>query len=150
MGFAEDILKFKEKATLQASTSCNKAVETLFNNVVELSPNSPTRQGKYSTGVVKGNWYSEINGYNNTVGVNPDPSGASSYSRIKATLAAQPFLGKDSMVSLSNSTPWIKYVEYVGWPKDYSGNSSGWKWTGKQGPYSMVSTAIANFRGAYL
>ena len=146
MAFTLDINKWGQKALTQANTSvCNKA-EKLFNNVVELSPNSPTRHGPFSTGVVKGNWYAAVNGINSSVGSSPDPSGASSYSRIKSTLATLPFLGKDATVTLTNSTPYIRFVEYLGWPKALS--PAGWNWSGKSGPYSMVQTAVINFKGA--
>ena len=146
MGFAEDIKAFQAKALAQANTSISKKVESLFNNVVELSPNSPVRKGPFSTGVVKGNWYVAVNSVNYTVGSSPDPSGASSYSRIKSTLATMPWLGKDATVAFTNSTPYIRFVEFIGWPKNYP-NPSGWKWSGRSmTPYAMVSTAVVNFK----
>ena len=148
MGFAEDIKKFQEKATLAANNSVCKAAESLFSDVIVLSPNSPTRQGPYSTGVVKGNWYTAINSVDSSSTTSPDPSGASSLSRMKAVMAAKPFMGKDAVVTFTNSTPYIQFVEYIGWPQGYP-NPSGWKWSGKATPYAMVSTAIMNFKGVY-
>lgn len=150
MGFAEDVLKFQQKALADANRSICNATEGLLTNVVALSPDSPTRKGPYSTGVVKGNWYTAINGFNYSVDSTPDPSGASSLSRIKATLATMPFLGKDATVTLTNSTSYVNFVENVGWPKDYPGNNTGWDWSGKSGPYSMVKTSVSNFRGKYM
>jgi hypothetical protein len=148
MGFADSIEKWGQKALTEANASICKRAESLFTNVVVLSPEPPGKGG-YSKGVIKGGWYSAINGFNNTVNTAPDPSGISSLSRIKSTLAAMPFFGKDATVTLTNSTPYIRYVEFIGWPANYPGNNTGWKWTGKIGPYSMVSTAVSNFRGAY-
>lgn len=148
MSFAAAIKAFEEKALAQANTSVSNAVESLFNEVVFLSPDPPGKGG-YAKGVVKNSWYTSINGVDLTIGSTPNPTGAASLSRIKAALSSKPFLRKDGFITLTNSTPYINYVENIGWPKNYPGNSTGWAWTGKVGPYSMVKTSVTNFRGRY-
>lgn len=144
MSWATEIDKWCKKVPVEVNNSISFKAAGVFNEVVELSPNSPTRTGPFSSGIVKGNWFPSVNSISSNVSTNPDPSGATSYSRIKAVLATMPWWNKDASVSLSNSTPYIRFVEYIGWPKNYP-NPSGWKWSGV-GPYAMVQTAIVNFK----
>lgn len=146
MAFASVIDNWCKKVPVQINNIISYRAAGVFNQAVEFSPNSPTRIGKFSTGIVKGNWYTGLNSFNTSFSQSADPSGATSYSRIKSTLAMMPWLGKDASVTLSNSAPYILFVERIGWPKNYP-NPSGWKWSGRVGPYAMVQTAITNFKG---
>jgi hypothetical protein len=147
MGFASDVDKWCKKVPLEVNNAvCNK-YEPLLNEVVVLSPNPPGKGG-YSKGITKGGWYPSVDSINYSVNSVKDETGATSFSRIKAILASKPFLNKDATLYFSNSTPWINYVENIGWPKNYPGNDTGWDWSGKIGPYAMVQTAITNFKGA--
>ena len=147
MNFSESIKAFEKKALLAANRSRSNAIESLFTEVVVLSPDPPGK-GNYAKGLVKNSWYASIGLPDLTVGRTPNVNGADSLSRIRSILTMLP-LNNDAVVTLTNSLPYINYVENVGWPKNYPGNNTGWQWTGKVGPYSMVSTSITHFIGRY-
>lgn len=146
MSFADDIKKWEQKALLAANTSLCKAVESLFTDEVVLSPIKPT--ANYATGLLKNSFYPQAGGgYDMTVGTVPDDSGTGSLSRIKALMATKPFLGRDNIVSLTNSVPEAYRADVLGWPSGEGTN--GWIWSGKVTAYGFTSQALNNFKGAY-
>lgn len=147
MDFAEKIKAFQQKALLEANRKVSLAVESLFTDVVVLTP-SPANPGDYAQGHLVNQWMPEAGGtFSSDVNISTNPNGSDSLSRIKVLLTEQLFFGKDNIITLTNNVDYAYRAEYVGWP---SGDSStGWHWSGKVGPYKMVATAVNNFRGAY-
>lgn len=144
MGFADDILKFKEKALLAANQSVSNAVESLFTEVVVRSP-SPSNPGNYATGQLVNSWFTAVGGtYDMSTTSVTNPYGSDSLSRIKAALSQNLFYGKDNSISLTNSDSMAYRAEYLGWPK-----TAGTPWKGRVGAYHMVSISVNNFKGAY-
>lgn len=147
MGFAEDILKFKEKALLDANKSVSNAAESLFTQIVVLSP-SPTNPGLFAQGHLADQWYPAVGGeFSADISSSTNPSGANSLSRIKAILAQQIFLGNDNTLTFTNNLNYAYRVEYLGFPA--GGGTNGYIWSGKVGPYRMVGTAVINFKSKY-
>jgi len=145
MGFASNIRAFQIKAVGKASQNTNNAVESVFTDTVVLSPIQPVAQ--YSTGLLKNSYYAKIGGFDLTVGTVPDASGSASLSRIKAMLALNPFLGKDNIVTLTNSVEEAYRADVLGWPAGQGTN--GWVWSGRVQAYGFRSHAVNNFRGRY-
>lgn len=147
MGFADDVKRWEEKARLQMNKSVSNAVESLFTNIVVLSP-SPSNPGAYATGHLANQWYPSVGGsFDTSLTMSTNPNGADSLSRIKAILAGQIFLGKDNVITLSNNCDYSYRVEYLGFPAGQGTN--GWSWSGRVGPYRMVGAALANLKGKY-
>lgn len=146
MGFADDVKRWEAKALLAANNSLCKATESLFTDEVVLSPVQPA--ANYATGLLKNSFYAMVGGgYDTTVGTVADSNGTGSLSRIKAAMATQPFLGRDNIVTLTNSVPEAYRADVLGWPLGEGAN--GWIWSGKVKAYGFTSQAVNNFRGAY-
>ncbi len=150
MGFANSIAAWEKKALAAMDKGVSNSAEDLFTQVVVNSPEPPGKGG-YSTGLLKNQWYTGVNGdVSHMLTTATSPIGADSLSRIKSSLSRKIFLGKDSSITLSNNVPYVRYVEYIGWPKDYPGNDTGWDWTGKIGPYGMVNNSVIVWKAKYL
>lgn len=135
-----DLQAFSDKAMLQASTNTNKIVEDLFKQTVLGSP-SPSNPGVFAKGLLVNQYYTEVGGgYSTDVGTATDDFGADSYFRIAETLAEQPFLNKDNVVTLANNTEEAYYADKLGWKAGLGTN--GWVWTGNVGPYAMRTNAV--------
>jgi hypothetical protein len=145
MGFADDIRAFKDKALKQASDNTNKIVEDLFLAAVRFSP-SPSNPGPYATGLLVNQWYSSISSPDLSVTGATSPTGTDSISRIMALKVGNPFLGKDNVVFLTNSTEEAQYADMFGWAK--GAGTNGWVWSGKPA-YYMRSKAISYIQGTY-
>ena len=146
MGFADSIKAFEKKALLAANTSVNKAVESLFNEVVAHTPTAP--EANYAKGLLINSYYTAVGGFDLTVGTATDYYGGASLSRIKSLAVGNNFLGKDNFVTLTNSVDHAYRADKIGWPMGEG--SSGWHWTGKVGAYNMRDKAIVNWKGKYL
>lgn len=148
MGFADDIKKFRDRAIKAASDNTNKVVEDLYRTNVYMSPEPPSKGG-YSIGTIKNNWYSSIATPDMSYSGLSDINGVSSISRIVSTLSQNPFLGKDNVLYLTNSTPWAYRADKVGWPKNDPKNNTGWDWSGRVLPYLFTSTAMQTIINKY-
>lgn len=146
MTLSLDIKKWEEKALLAINKSfCNK-VEELFVEPVKESPDPPG-VGGFAKGLLKNSWFVQVNGTDDTVGTVPNAIGADSLSRIKAVLTIYPFYGKDAYITLTNSVEHAYRAEVLGWPQGEG--THGFTWSGRVGPYSMIRTAVTNFKGKY-
>lgn len=145
MGFAEDIKKFQDKALLAANKSVCNAFEYVATQAVELAPEKPTAE--FATGLLKNSFYAKVGGFDLTVGTTANPSGSDSLSSIKAAVATKPFLGKDNVITLTNSVDHAFRANSLGWPLGEGAN--GWVWSGKVVAYNFIGKAVNNFRGAY-
>lgn len=148
MSFADDVKRWEAKALAQMNKSVSNAVESLFTNVVVLTP-SPANPGLFAQGHLADQWYTQAGGgFSSDISSVTNPNGANSLSRIKAILAQGIWLGKDNIVTLTNNVSYSYRVEYLGFPAGEGAN--GFLWSGRVGPYRMVGTAVTNFRGKYL
>lgn len=147
--FSEQIKAWEQKALAVANKSVSNAVEELFTSIVVASP-SPISdpQAKFSKGLLINQWYPSVGSASSEEGTSTNDHGIESLSRIKAMIAANPFMGKDNIVFLANNTEQAPHAEYLGWPKGEG--TSGWKWTGTVIPYSMISKSVAKIRGMYM
>jgi hypothetical protein len=146
MSFLDDIKAFRDKALSQASTNANTVTEEFFTKVVTISPAKPAAQ--FAVGHLKDNYYTAINGYDMSTSGSVSMSGASSIARIKATLAQNPFLAKDAMVSMSNNVGYAYRADKLGWMPKGKG-TNGWYWSGRTGPYLMTSLAVSYTLGVF-
>jgi hypothetical protein len=144
MSFADDIKAFQAKALESANTSVCKAIETGFTSIVVLSP-SPSNLGPYAKGLLANQYYTEIGGnYSSNLTMSTSDYGADSISRIKATIAAKPFLGKDNIVTMANNCDHAYNAEMLGWMP-----SANPRWKGAA-PYKMVAKSVIALQGEYL
>ena len=141
MGFADDVKRFRDKALKNASDNTNKIASELFKTTVDYSP-TPSGKGGYSLGTIKDNWYSSVSTPDTSFSGSVSVTGDSSLSRIDYTLSQNPFLGKDNVVFLTNSTKWAYRADKIGWPSGDTTNDTGWDWTGKIGPYMFTSMSV--------
>jgi hypothetical protein len=128
MGFADSIKAFGNKAKREVNNHIVEVATELFNEVVAGTP--------VDKGVMINNWYAgDSKVYNPAYNENStDKSGMASYTQIASLKAYQGFVGRDSSISISNSTPYGFRAEYAGWPAP--------KWTGRIGPYAMIANAF--------
>lgn len=146
MSFESDIKAFQAKALLAANKSVCKVVEEVFTQTVVLSP-SPSNQGPYAKGLLANQYYTDVGGsFSGDITSATNPNGADSLSRIKATMASQPFFGKDNVVTLTNNTEEAIYAERLGWKKGEGTN--GWTWSGTPA-YGMVVKAVIATKAKY-
>lgn len=138
--FSEQIKAWEQKALLAANKSVSNAVEELFTSIVVASP-SPSNPGPYAIGLLANQYYPMINGFSQEISTATNPNGSDSLSRIKSILAGRVFYGKDNFITLTNNTDHAYLAEVTGWQAP--------QWSGKQGPYSMVSRSVAKLRGMY-
>ena len=150
MSFESDIKAFQAKALLAANKAVCKVVEEVFTGAVTHSP-SPISdpQAKFSRGLLINQWYPQVGGFSTEQSTATNDYGSSSLSRIKATVAAMPFYGKDNIVTLTNNVDHAYRAEVLGWPEGKDPNSN-WNWTGMVMPYGMVRKSVEAVRGAYI
>lgn len=147
MGFAEDVKAFEKKALTAASNSINKRIIYLFTSVVGYSPTAP--EAKWSKGALIDQWFPSVGKSPNfAMNGSLNYQGANSMSRINSLFSQPLFLGKDNIVTFTNSVSYAYRAENLGWPKGLD-SKSGWTWTGRVAPYKMVSKAVNDFKGAY-
>lgn len=146
MSFLTDIEAFAKKAVLKASSSVANVAEDLMTATVINTP-SPSNPGPYAKGLLANQWYSSIGDFSSMVSSDANSNGIASLSRIKATLASNPFLGRDNVVTLTNNLDYAYRAEHLGWPAGQGTN--GRHWSGRQGPYAMVSKSMAYVQGKY-
>ena len=140
MGFGDSVKLSVAKMEKSLSDNILATTTDLFNTTVSLTPVATNMTFKglpANPGELINNWYT---GY----GINvSDKSynhfaanilGSDSYQRISEVAKSVEFIGKDSEISLTNSTPYGFRAEYAGWPAP--------KWTGKSVPYGMVRNAL--------
>ena len=113
--FADQLRKEMDAEFERVNKEILNIVVDTFNFAVKVSPVYP--MAKYSKGEFINSWYPAVNGFDHTVSGNYDSSGSGSLSRIAGLLSSNAFLGKDAMVSLSNSVPYAHRVEFLGWPE---------------------------------
>jgi hypothetical protein len=134
MGLKDDLLAFREKALQQASISTNKIVRDLDTQAVNLSP-SPSNPGPFAKGLLVNQWYASVGSSpSSEVGTATSDTGVDSLSRLEATLASNPFYGKDNIVTFANNVDHAYYAEVLGWQPPL--------WSGHQGPYAMARGAV--------
>lgn len=128
MGFADSIRTYNTKAKTQVNAKVNAISVELFNEITKGTPDDK--------GVLKNNWYVGYGkSYNTAYNANStSKQGMASLTRISVLKTSTTFLGRDGVVSLTNSTPYGFRAEYAGWPKP--------KWTGTVGPYAMIAKAF--------
>lgn len=148
MSFADDIRAFAEKAIKATSDNTNKIVEDLFVLNVSLSP-TPSGKGGFSLGTIKNNWYASKDSPNTAYSGSVDASGSSSIASINALIASNVFLGHDSVVYLTNSTPWSYRADKIGWGSGDPTNDTGWSWSGRITPYFFTSTSVQTILSRY-
>lgn len=150
MSFFSDIQAFEKLCLEQASQNTDNITEELFTQAVVKSPTKMSDpQAKFSKGLLVNQWYPEAGGaYSSMVTTATNMSGADSLSRIKSTLSAKPFYGKDGVVTLTNNTEQAYRAEKLGWPAGEGAN--GWVWSGRQStPYAMVAASIQYIIGKH-
>jgi hypothetical protein len=128
MGFADSIRAFEKKAKAEVNTKVNEIAIELYEEIVKGTP--------VDKGVLINNWYIGYGKvYNTTYSENSASNvGMASLTRISSLKLNTSFLGKDGIVSLTNSTPYGFRAEYAGWPYP--------QWTGRVGPYAMIAKAF--------
>ncbi len=146
MSFLDDVKAFRDKALLQASINTNAVTEEFFTKVVKLSPAKPAAQ--FAQGHLIDNYYTAINSYDMSTSGSISMTGSSSLARIKATLAQNPFLGKDAMVSMTNNVGYAYRADKLGW-KPAGKQANGWYWSGRTGPYLITSLAVSYTKGVW-
>lgn len=135
MGFADSIRAFEKKAKVEVNDKVNAIAIELYDEIVKGTP--------VDKGVLINNWYLGYGKvYNTTYSENSTAKdGMASHTRISALKVNTSFLGKDDVVSLTNSTPYGFRAEYAGWPYP--------QWTGRVGPYAMIGKAFLQVAPKY-
>jgi hypothetical protein len=128
MGFADSIRASRDKVKRQVNDKIVNIATELFTEVVHGTP--------VDKGVLINNWYADTgSAYNSSYNENSaSKDGMSSLTQIASLKTYTGFVGGDSSVSLSNSTPYGFRAEYAGWPTP--------EWTGRVGPYAMIGKAF--------
>jgi len=129
MAFGASIKAFGDKTKREVNDKIVEIAMELFTEIVKETP--------VDKGVLINNWYTGTGSqYNNSYNENmTDRSGMASYGQIATLRSYKGFLGTDSTVSMSNSTPYAFRAEYAGWPQ-----ADGW--SGRVGPYAMIAKAF--------
>lgn len=135
MGFADSIRLHNGKVKRQVNDKIVAIATELFTEIVEGTP--------IDKGILINNWYAgtgrAYNGSYNESAASKD--GMSSRMQIASLRVYTGFVGRDSSVSLSNSTPYGFRAEYAGWPTP--------TWSGNVGPYAMIAKAFIKVAPKY-
>lgn len=132
-----------QRITKEINDRCYKITIELFLRIVALTPSPTQRKAQHATGLLVNQWYPAIgNVWSIESSDLHEDSGASSQSRIRGMRGGGEFFAKDGRASLSNSIPYAVRAEKVGWPKNEG-------WSGKVGPYAMVSLALQEIGAKY-
>lgn len=146
MSLSKGIDAYILKVQLELNKAVTYITRELYRSVVYLTP-SPAHPGDTAKGLLANQYYLAVgvNNFSSDVGTNVSINGASSLGRIEETLSQNLWLGKDNTVSMTNNISYAYRAEYLGWP---AGDSSGnWHWSGRVGPYKMISQSVNKIKG---
>lgn len=129
MGFADDVRASLIRINARQSEKLQQDIQDLFVKVVDYSP-SQLIGSKFAHGVLKNQWYPQINGVSSVSGQDADQNGSASLQRIVSTCAEIPKNG-DFSISLANNLPYSYRAEALGW--------------GFTPAYGMISRAVVDF-----
>lgn len=140
MGFAQSVKQNSRKVLHQVNQSAYGIAKELFSHVVKLTP-SPSHPGPYAVGHLANQWYPSEGDFSEELDSRTSDTGADSLSRI-ASLKGGAFNMRDGVLTLTNNLSYAYRAEYLGWPA-----SEGW--SGRIGPYHMVSLSIQTVAAKY-
>jgi hypothetical protein len=135
MGFADSIKLAASKMQSQVNAKIDEVATDLFTTIVNKSP--------ILTGNLSNNWYVGLGSgnYNYSYSMSTNKDGVQSRNQISLLRNVTEFLGKDGEVSFTNSTPYGRNAEYLGWPTP--------QWSGRVGPYAMVRNSLLEVATKY-
>jgi hypothetical protein len=138
MGFEASLRLNVAKMQQDIDQKISFIAEDLFTTIIGLTPVSGENIAPKNDhpGLIKNNWYASKNGFDLSFDRPENPSGADSLSSVKALYATGTFLGVDGSVSMCNSAPYVRNVEYDGWTRTR--------------PYAMVANGFTESLGAKL
>jgi hypothetical protein len=131
MGFGDSVRASANKMKQQLNDKATEIAVELYEKTVELTPvGSPTNK---KHGELKNNWFVGIGSVNKSYTPNFDDNGTASLFRIYSIRKSNAFLGKDNVVTLTNTVDYGFRAEYAGWPSP--------KWNNTL-PYAMMRNAL--------
>ena len=141
--FAYKLRKIANKQLKEVDQSVCKIARDLCHSVVELTP---VGLSEYPGGLINvpgelvNNWQPAVNSINTSLQQRPGPSKTGAHKRIDTTIVNGTFK-QDGYISFTNATHYVNLAEKIGWPEP--------RWSGKTGPYAMVSRSIAEILSKY-
>jgi hypothetical protein len=133
MGFAASVRQNTSRMIARVDYAIQARARKLFTHIVDLTP-SPANGAPFSKGLLANQWYVAVNGISDELSSSCSPSGADSISRINS-IPVGVWRSADGFVSMANNVDYAFQAEYIGWLPP--------RWTGRQGPYAMVSSGFA-------
>ena len=116
--------------------------EDLFVGIIQDTPVATVPyQGEFHPGLLKNNWFTEVNSTSSETTSVADPSGSGSISNVQSVLQANPFLKGDVKVTMTNNQDYAYRAEMLGWEAP--------RWSGNVAPYRMVATNLIRVAGTY-
>lgn len=141
--FSDKIRKIANKQLKEVDQSVCKIARDFCRSVVELTP---VGLSEYPGGLINvpgelvNNWQPAVNSINTSLQQRPGPSKTGAHKRIDTIIVNGTFK-QDGYISFTNATPYVNLAEKIGWPEP--------RWSGKTGPYAMVSRSIAEILSKY-
>ena len=145
--FSDKLRKIANKQLKEVDQSVCKIARDFCHSVVELTPVGKSeyesrggRTWENIPGELVNNWQPAVNSINTSLQQRPGPSKTGAHKRIDTTIVNGTFK-QDAYISFTNATPYVNLAEKIGWPEP--------RWSGKTGPYAMVSRSIAEILSKY-
>lgn len=141
--FADKLRKIANKQLKEVDQNVCKIARDFCHSVVELTP---VGLSEYPGGLINvpgelvNNWQPAVNSINTSLQQRPGPSKTGAHKRIDTIIVNGTFK-QDGYISFTNATPYVNLAEKIGWPEP--------RWSGKTGPYAMVSRSIAEILSKY-
>lgn len=143
-GWKNAIDRASTEVLAKINLTCYEIAWELFTSVVKLTP-SPSNPGQYAKGLLANQWYPAENSASSARSSSIDSNGSGSLDRINAfAKGGVEFYCKDGKVVLANNMPYAYRAEVLGWPKEDNPI-----WSGKVGPYRMVSRSLIAISAKY-
>ena len=141
--FSDKLRKIANKQLKEVDQSVCKIARDFCHSVVALTP---VGLSEYPGGLINvpgelvNNWQPAVNSINTSLQQRPGPSQTGAHKRIDTIIVNGTFK-QDGYISFTNATPYVNLAEKIGWPEP--------RWSGKTGPYAMVSRSIAEILSKY-
>lgn len=126
--FAASIARFSDTTCEELDDKITGIAEELFTGIIVATP--------ILTGRLVNNWMPDVNGYNFDSNATPKTTRLPALKRVKSVLKPGTFLKKDGFVTLCNSTPYGRRIEYLGYSR-------------RKAPEGMVRITLSKLRAKY-
>lgn len=113
--FADSVKNNAARVKKEINTQVYAQAFDLFVSLVITSPTQPL--ARFAKGHLINNWFPAVGGFDSMTNDSTDLGGSASLTRINSLMGGAEFLGRDGLITISNSVSYAYQAEHVGWAR---------------------------------